>query len=120
MALMEACLTVLRGREQRPGAEPIYRPAIPDIYRVPEALLRMRALVAELTEPRPLTNFYPALRVARRDEPDVVKSAVASTFIAALELCRELVVGLGQGNGFGTILVSPSTTGRPAEPTVRG
>ena len=94
MALMEACLTVLRGREQRPGAEPIYRPAIPDIYRVPEALLRMRALVAELTEPRPLTNFYPALRVARRDEPDVVKSAVASTFIAALELCRELVVGL--------------------------
>ena len=32
MALMEACLTVLHGRDEQPGAEPIYRPAIPNIY----------------------------------------------------------------------------------------
>ena len=74
MALMEACLTVLRGREQHPGAEPIYRPAIPDVYRVPEAIMRMRALVAELTEPKPLEDFCPEIPVERRSEVDVVRS----------------------------------------------
>ena len=59
MALMEACLTVLRGREERPGEEAVYRPAIPDVYRVPEAIMRMRALVVELIEPRSLMDFCP-------------------------------------------------------------
>ena len=107
MALMEACLTVLRGREERPGVEPIYRPAIPDIYRVPEAIMRMRALVAELTEPKPLEDFCPEISLGRRGEPDVARSAVASTFIAALELCRGSVVGLDQEQNFGTITVCP-------------
>ena len=107
MALMEACLTVLRGREERPGEEAVYRPAIPDVYRVPEAIMRMRALVVELIEPRSLMDFCPVGPVERRGEVAVVRSAVASTFIAALELCRGSVVGPDQGNGFGTIVVCP-------------
>ena len=107
MALMEACLTVLRGREERPGEEAVYRPAIPDVYRVPEAIMRMRALVAELIEPRSLMDFCPVVPLERRGEVAVVRSAVASTFTAALELCRGSVVGLDQGNGFGTIVVCP-------------
>ena len=66
MALMEACLTVLRGREERPGEEADLPSAIPDIYRVPEAMVRMRALVAELTEPKPLEDFCPELPDERR------------------------------------------------------
>jgi hypothetical protein len=44
MALMEACLTVLRGREGEPDAAVArYRPSFPDLFRVPGALVRMRA-----------------------------------------------------------------------------
>src|SRR5580698_2725520 len=42
VALMEACLVVLRGRagEGAPGeAAPVYRPPIPDLWRVPDALV---------------------------------------------------------------------------------
>ena len=69
--------------------------------------MRMRALVAELTEPKPLEDFCPEIPVERRGEVDVVRSAVASTFIAALELCRGSVVGLDQEQNFGTITVCP-------------
>ena len=82
---------------------------IPDIYRVPEAMVRMRSLVAKLTEPKPLEDFCPELPDERRGGLDVVRSAVASTFIAALELCRGSVVGLGQGHDFGTIMIYPAT-----------
>src|SRR5208282_1304259 len=59
MALMEACLTVLRGRDDRPDEGAVYRPAIADLFRIPEALLRMRTLVEKMTEPRPLADFWP-------------------------------------------------------------
>jgi segregation and condensation protein A len=111
MALMEACLTVLHGRDEVPVETPVYRPAIPDVFRIPETLLRMRALVAAMTAPRPLETFWPAVPVEKRGEPVVVRSAVASTLVAALELCRESVVGLEQGEDFGAIMVSPRGAG---------
>jgi len=46
-----------------------------------------------------------------RGEPVVVRSAVASTFVAALELCREAVVGLDQAEDSGTITVAPPVPG---------
>jgi segregation and condensation protein A len=108
MALMEACLTVLRGRDELPAEEAVYRPTIPDLFRIPEALLRMRALVDEISRPRPLEDFWPEVPAERRREPVIVRSAVASTFVAALELCRGAIVGLDQGEGFGVITVSPT------------
>ena len=107
MALLEACLTVLRGRDEVPAATQVYRPTLGDLFRIPEALIRMRALVAAMREPRPLEAFLPAVPAKRRAEPVIVRSAVASTFMAALELCRGTVVGLDQAEGFGTITVSP-------------
>lgn len=98
MALMEACLTVLRGRDEVPATETlVYRPTIPDVFRIAEALLRMRAFVAEMTEPKPLAAFWPVVPAEKRSEPVIVRSAVASTFVAALELCRDAAVGLDQG-----------------------
>ena len=46
VALMEACLVVLRGRAGRPEVAPSYRPALPAVWRVPDALARIRQLLA--------------------------------------------------------------------------
>ena len=62
MALMEACLTVLRGREGEPdAAEAVYRPPIPDLFRVPGALVRMRAKLAAIAGAEPLEVFLPLM-----------------------------------------------------------
>jgi segregation and condensation protein A len=42
MALLEACLTVLRRRDAVPAEAPVYRPALGELFRIPEALIRMR------------------------------------------------------------------------------
>ena len=106
MALMEACLTVLRGRDDRPDEAAVYRPAIPDLFRIPEALVRMRTLVEEMNEPRPLADFWPAVPKDSPTELVVLRSAVASTLVAALELCRGAVVELDQRESYGAITVS--------------
>lgn len=111
MALMEACLTVLRGRDEVPAATSVCWPTMSELFRIPEALLRMRALAAAMTVPQPLEHFWPEVPKQKRGEPVVVRSAMASTFVAALELCREAVVGLGQEEDFGAITVSPRAAG---------
>jgi hypothetical protein len=98
---------VLRGRDALPTATPVYRPAIAEVFRIPEALRRMRARVAEMSEPRPLEVFLPEVPAEKRGEPVIVRSAVASTFVAVLEPCRGAVVGLDQAEDFGMITVSP-------------
>jgi segregation and condensation protein A len=115
MALLEACLTVLRGRDELPAQTEIYRPPMPDLFRIPEALVRMRARVADMTGPRPLGDFLPTVPPQRRGEWVVVRSAVESTFVAALELCRGSVVGLDQTEVFGAITVSARTASRPSQ-----
>jgi segregation and condensation protein A len=105
MALMEACLTMLRGRNEQPDEEAVYRPGLADLFRIPEALLRMRALVATMSEPRPLQDFLPEVPAERRGKTPFVRSAVASTFVAALELCRGAFVGLNQEEDFDTVMV---------------
>ena len=107
MALMEACLTVLRGRGEQPAEAPVYRPVLAAVVRVEDVLPRMRSLVAGMSEGRPLTEFLPRLDEEAIGGPVVARSAVASTLVAALELCREAVVGLGQAETFGAIIVAP-------------
>jgi segregation and condensation protein A len=102
MALMEACLTVLRGRDEQPTAASVYRPPRSEVFRIPETLDRLRALVAALTEPRPLEAFFPRVPA---QAPLLARSAVAATFMAALELCRAGEVGLAQAEPFGAIVV---------------
>ncbi len=100
-------LTILRERNEAPVATSVYRPRIPELFRIPEGLLRMRALVAAMTAPRPLAAFWPKVPKQKRSEPVVVRSAVASTFVTASEPCREAAVGLDQEADFGAIMVSP-------------
>ena len=114
MALLEACLTVLRGRERAVGRGRCLPAGHPGTIPHPGGPgARMRALAAAMTEPRPLADFLPPVPVERRGEPAIVRSALASTFLAALELCRDAVVALAQPEGFAAITVSPPFASGP-------
>lgn len=90
MALMEACLTVLRGREGQPGVEaPVYRPPPRMLFRVDEAMARIRALLAQ--RHGETIDFVRCLPAVRSDDPLrelKARSAVTSSLIAVLELAR--------------------------------
>ena len=107
MALMEACLTVLRGREGEPDGAALYRPPIPDLFRVPGALARIRAKLAGIAGAEPLDAFLPLMPRTTANRALVARSAVASTFMAALELARGAELALGQDAAFRAIVVTP-------------
>ena len=113
MALMEACLTVLRGRErQHDDEEPVRRAEALDLWRVQDALVRVHALLIEHPEGGNMLAFLPPLLESPNREQKA-KAAVSSTLLAALELARAGEVCLEQGSLFDTILVSarpPSET----------
>jgi segregation and condensation protein A len=108
MALMEACLTVLQGREDLPGASPVYEARTSRLFEVAEILGRMRALVAEMTEPRELAAFLPVVPTVVQDNNQAPREAVAVTLMAALELSRAGEVQLDQSKPLGPIMLSPS------------
>ncbi len=92
MALMEACLAVLRGSNNRPEAAPVYRPVLARLWRVEQALARIRQMLAEDPQGGELARFLPPLEPAVGQGPDrlrQVRGAVAGTFVACLELARQ-------------------------------
>ncbi len=104
VALMEACLVVLEGRAGRLGEpEPVYRPAIPDLWRVPDALARIREALARHPEGGELTGFLPPIAADDEQQPLKVRAAVASTFVAGLELARVGVAETAQDEAFGSV-----------------
>jgi segregation and condensation protein A len=108
MALMEACLTVLRGREGLPDATAsVYHPSIPELFRVPGALVRMRAKLAEIGGAEPFEVFLPQLPRTSTNWALLARSAVGSTFMAALELARGAELALDQDAAFQGIVVTP-------------
>lgn len=94
MRLMEACLAVLEREEQQweavagQAADAVYRPVIPRLFRVPDAIARMRRQIVEFAEARPLGDYVPKLPNDASDGELLARSAVSSTFMAALELAR--------------------------------
>ena len=60
MRLMEACRAVLEREEQgqQSAVEGVYRPVIPALFRIPDALARIRQQLAEGTEATPLKDFF--------------------------------------------------------------
>ena len=63
MRLMEACLTVLELEEVReqPHFDQVYVPVTQALFRIPEALSRMRTKLATLETPIPLAGFLPRM-----------------------------------------------------------
>ncbi len=88
MALMEACLVVLRGPGNRPEAAPVYRPVLVRLWRVEQALARIRHMLAEDPQGGELAHFLPAMEPGA-DRLRQARGALAGTFVACLELARQ-------------------------------
>lgn len=109
MRLMEACLTLLELEEERQqtGIESVYRPVTKALFRIPDALARMRRRLTRLSEPTLLTVFVPELPEGIPDRNLVARSAVGSTFVAALELARLCELALSEQTTFEEVTASP-------------
>jgi segregation and condensation protein A len=107
VALMEACLVVLRGR---PGAEDFqppetYRVEVPDFWRIPDAINRVRELLAEKPEGGPLSGFVPSIGKDDASRSLKLRVALASTFAASLELARQDVLQADQSVMFEEVVL---------------
>ena len=108
MALMEACLVVLRGPNARPEAAPVYRPVRVRLWRVEQALARIRMLLADDPEGGELAHFLPAVGQGP-DRLRQMRGAVAGTFVACLELARHGEIKVEQEQLFAPIHIRQST-----------
>jgi segregation and condensation protein A len=108
VALMEACLVVLRSRAGQPEPDElsIYRPPLPNLWRVPDALARIRALLSEQPEGGDLRKFLPTIAADAPDRTFRARAAVASTLVAGLELAREGVVDIRQTRDFDPVTMA--------------
>jgi segregation and condensation protein A len=104
-ALLRACLVVLE-LSSPAGA---YRPVTSALWRVPDALARLRRLLPGLPDGAPLERFLP--EPGGGDAPDAAllrRAALASTLLAGLEMSREGRAELAQDMAFGTVCVRPT------------
>ena len=100
--LLRACLAGL----QRPG--PGGRPEPLPLWRLPEALARLRQMLPDLPDGAPLEHFLPPAADDQPDLPLQQRAALASTLLAGLELEREGSAKLEQDAPFGRIRVMPA------------
>jgi segregation and condensation protein A len=105
-ALFRACLAVLE-RSDRGGS---WRPEPLPLWRVPDALARLRRMLPALPEGgTPLERFLPEM--GADEAPGAAlrrRAALASTLLAALELEREGSAALSQAAAFARIAVAPA------------
>ncbi len=98
VALMEACLVLLRGK---PATEafappPVYRQVIPDLWRIGDATDRIRGMLPDFPEGAEMGAFFPAVPHTDVNWTLKARAAVASTFVAGLELARQEVIEIDQ------------------------
>ena len=100
--LMRACLVALALPDQLAEA---YRLPPRTLWPVPVSIARIRERLAVLPDGSALTSFLPDLKVETVGDFRV-RSALASTFAASLELARGGRLRLDQAEAWQTILVS--------------
>ncbi len=91
---------------RRPGEVTRLHIAAPELFSVEDALQRLSSLLGDMPGWRTLSSFLP---------PDlrdglVGRSALASTFAASLEMCRDGKLQIRQDGPFGTIYLSARET----------
>jgi segregation and condensation protein A len=106
-ALLRACLKLL----DLPARERVYRPNPPPLWRVPQALERMRRLLPDLPDSAPLAHFLPPLAGKGPAAALQRRAALASTLMAGLELSRTGAVALAQDATFAEIRITAARSG---------
>jgi segregation and condensation protein A len=98
VALMEACLVVLRGRPSTETFEapPIYQVAIPGLWRIGDAMERIKKMLPDFPEGAPMGALLPEVQLEDSNRALKARAAVASTFVAGLELAKQEVLALHQ------------------------
>ncbi|WP_052214629.1 ScpA family protein [Belnapia sp. F-4-1] len=104
--LLRACLRLL----VLPHRDRVYRPRPPTLWRVLDALERMRELLPTVGEGANLTAFLPPLSETRTQSALQRRAALATTFMAGLELGRDGVVILDQLEPFCVVVVRAEPT----------
>jgi segregation and condensation protein A len=84
------------------------------IVSVEEALARLRNMIGQIPDWATLQSFLPT----ELDDPFTIKSAIASTFNASLEMAKQGLVELKQAQTFGPIYIRRGQGNLPAEATV--
>ncbi len=110
-ALLRACLAAL----ERPGRVGSLRPPPLPLWRVPDALARLRRLLPATPEGAPLERFLPEAVAGGPDAALRRRAALASTLLAGLELGREGAASLSQDSAFGEVVVAPAGPPGPAQ-----
>jgi len=105
-ALLDACLSVFRYGRAEPFEE--YRvPLKRALWTPAQAIARMRAMLQELPDGGDLLGFVPKLKADLPDRAFRLRSAIASTLIAGLELTRDAQADVNQDELFGQVVVRP-------------
>jgi segregation and condensation protein A len=118
VAFLEATLAMLEGREG--GATtptPTYRPSPPDLWRIPDAIRRITELLQHQPGSLALERCLPTIPDPAPDRPIRLRAALASTFVAGLEMARDGAVVLEQEKLFGAVtlgsgLINPEEDSR--------
>jgi len=114
VALMEACLVILEGRDSQPWDAPVYQRVIPDLWRAPDAIARIRSLLRVHPEGRALEFFLPELPPEDAERELKARGAVSSTFLAGLELAKERDLDLEQGAPYSPVFIRSTDADRMA------
>jgi segregation and condensation protein A len=108
VSLMEACLVLLRGKPATKAfaPPPVYCQVIPDLWRIGDAIERIQKMLPDFPEGAAMGAFMP--EVPAEDSNLILKAraAVASTFVAGLELAKRQVLGLEQATVFDEVRFS--------------
>ena len=109
-ALLRACLAVL----ERPDRGASYRPAPLLLWRVPDALARLRRMLPAVPEGAPLERFLPEPEDDGGPDAELRRrAALASTLLAGLEMGREGSATMEQTGAFDRIVVAPNAPEAP-------
>ncbi len=107
--LLRACLVVL----QLPDDLAVYRPRPPVLWRVADAMGRIREMMAVATGSRALEDFLPKIEADMPNRELRIRAAVASTLVAGLEMAREGALILEQEEDWMTIHIKPRSHPEP-------
>ena len=107
VAFLEATLAMLEGKAGQPAQAPAYQPAPLELWRVPEAIARVTALLKQQPDGLPLVDCLPPIPAGTAQRQLRQRAALASTLVASLELARDATLDMDQEVAFGTITLRP-------------